>query len=318
MFLYLDSFFSPLTAFSTEFSKPLENTCCRENSTAEIVVHTCHYHPPSSISWFIDSIPVVESKKYEIISDGYKHTLKIHRITKMDEGQLTISCNDEECSAKLIVDGQYNNGMNEKFLNTVTVNDKTEIIHDSRNCPLYKSIFNADENNLIHNFSCFKIHEKRVTLTKFDKENFHQYPSNGQTLSKPRKTNKKPSKIGEMINKKLNYLHKFHISNFLLMNINNIQPKSVLDYLSLVGKIRNNKNYLINKFPPWKRNINKISKKNMNDNNSIHSNNNFKRIQKKSIKKYFHKKKRFYWFTYNKILEPKLYFRPIKYSNKIS
>ncbi|CAD5123507.1 DgyrCDS11848 [Dimorphilus gyrociliatus] len=189
-------------AFTSEFSKPLTNLTVRENSMAEFVCYTHHCQLRSSISWYIESNKVTESEKYCLISDGWKHSLRINKVSKMEEGKITVRCKGDECSADLIVDGQF--FQSERVCKSVT-HSPMEVIHDRTKCRLSSPV-----SPWKHGFECFvvqndqnEIHCSRCEDSKKLLARMCECPREADS---EKESDHKNSSIGRRINRKLRYL----------------------------------------------------------------------------------------------------------------
>lgn len=189
-------------AFTSEFSKPLTNLTVRENSMAEFVCYTHHYQLRSSISWYIGSTKVVESPKYLLMSDGWKHTLRLCKVSKSEEGKITVRCKGDECIADLVVDGQFFSS--ERICKSVT-HSPVEVIHDRSKCRLSSPV-----SPWKHGFECFivqndqnEIHCSRCEDSKKLLARMCECP---REVDYEKENDHKNSSIGRRINRKLRYL----------------------------------------------------------------------------------------------------------------
>uniref|UniRef100_A0A3Q2Z2T7 Ig-like domain-containing protein n=1 Tax=Hippocampus comes TaxID=109280 RepID=A0A3Q2Z2T7_HIPCM len=85
------------------FTKPLEDQTVEEEATATLECEVSRDN--AEVCWFRDGQEIHKSKKYEMLVDGRKRTLLIHRCdcTLADEGEYTVVAGDDKSTAELII-----------------------------------------------------------------------------------------------------------------------------------------------------------------------------------------------------------------------
>lgn len=94
-----------LTAVAADFTAHLTDAEGKENTSATFTCSTNEDELP--VQWFINGKPVTPSDKYEVISDGFNHTLTIHNLSPDDNCEVTVVIGDNKSSAKLAVEGWF-------------------------------------------------------------------------------------------------------------------------------------------------------------------------------------------------------------------
>ena len=90
-----------------EFVKPLEDVEIKEKDVIEIDVELST-DEVSNVKWYKDGevIDPKDDTKYEVKSQGRKHSLKIINATVHHEGEYTAAVGEQECSCELTVVGE--------------------------------------------------------------------------------------------------------------------------------------------------------------------------------------------------------------------
>lgn len=93
------------TAVPADFTAHLTDTEGKENTSATFTCSTNEDELP--VQWFINGNPISPSDKYQIVSDGFDHTLTILNLSPDDNCEVTVVIGDNKSSAKLAVEGLF-------------------------------------------------------------------------------------------------------------------------------------------------------------------------------------------------------------------
>lgn len=90
--------------FQYDFTKPLEDVKVFERENAVFACEVTHKNVP--VTWYINSVEVVPSVKYQVLSEGTVHRLVVGMVKPEDEVEVKAVFHEASCTARLQVESK--------------------------------------------------------------------------------------------------------------------------------------------------------------------------------------------------------------------
>lgn len=90
--------------FQYDFTKPLEDVKVLEKENAVFACEVTHKNVP--VRWYVNSVEVVPSVKYQVLTEGTVHRLVVGMVKPEDELEVKAVFHEASCTARLQVESK--------------------------------------------------------------------------------------------------------------------------------------------------------------------------------------------------------------------